>query len=357
MAETTSTGRATLTVEHGGVPGHAGSVREALTDGTFVIAVGVAMAAAFGPEAVKTFVTGEPAGRWWFIVLGAAAVGVVVGGMWLRRYARRRVRVGIVVIAGDSGGGAPQLDAQAERYCRQEFTVTLAARVTMSADAGPAAQVEELAEQVRNGIQMTDVLTPDATRIGLVPTMRLHAAFHLGAHLGHTFPREVVLHAVLQTKGERAYFPAVSLRAGRSEHQPLRVGAVELVDGGDPNRFALAVDLQGLGQSFLAGVRGACAEHGYGRLLLLDAPDGVLKPDQATFTGAVDQVVEAWRAVDIPHQARIAPRAIFPTGPVVIALALGARLAGADRKGWTAYTFDRTTSRYTALGDTPARDR
>lgn len=333
---------------------------QALIDGTAETTIGGIIAGGFGVETVKSFVTGETVGRWWFtggLAMGIALVGL---GLWLRTRARRRVRVGIVVTATDDRRGrerAQQLEQQAETFSRSTCTLTLKTSINLPADRQWDRQlVEALADETLSAITIAERLTPDATRINLVPTMPLHVAFWFGARLGHTHAREVAVHAIRQASGHPPYFPATCLRAMDNATEPLTIDRPETVDGGDPTVVALALDLQGRGDLFFDHVRAACQQHNVGVLLGLrgKSQSPRLPENQDTFTAVVEQTCRAWQDATLSADARTGRHMIFLSGPVAIAVALGARLAAPNHGAWTAFTFDGTTNTYEPF-PTPAR--
>ncbi|MFI9450223.1 SAVED domain-containing protein [Amycolatopsis sp. NPDC052450] len=322
----------------------------AVTDGTAPLTVGGMAAGGFGVEAAKSFLAGEPAGRWWFVLAFATGLALVALGLWARSRLRRRVRVGIVVTASDGRRGrarARQLEQQAEKFSQRTCTITLKTGIELPGDgAWDRELVDALADETLSATTMAERLTPDAVRINLIPTMPLHVAFWFGARLGYTHAREVVVHAIRQADGAPAYFPATSLRAIDSDVEPLDVDRLEAVDGGDPDKVALAVDLQGRGDQFFDQVMASCRRHGFGYLLRIRTGSPLLTEDTATFTGAVEQICRAWREAPLTAGARTGGHAIFLSGPVAIAVALGARLASPEHGRWTAFTFDATSGSY-----------
>ncbi|MFC3961909.1 SAVED domain-containing protein [Nocardia jiangsuensis] len=123
--------------------------------------------------------------------------------------------------------------------------------------------------------------------------------------------------------------------------------AVETIPGADPARVALALDLQNHGQGFHDQVLQDCRARGVGALLLLRNPRETLPENTAAFTAVVDQVCRVWRDTSLPAGARSSGHTIYLSGPVSIAVALGARLAAADQGRWTALSYDTTTGSYT----------
>jgi hypothetical protein len=206
--------------------------------------------------------------------------------------------------------------------------------------------VDLLADETLVATMMAERLTPDAARINLIPTMPLNAAFWFGARLGHTHAREVAVHAIRQADGSPPYFPATSLRAVESTVKPLVAERLKAVDGGDVSKVAIALDLQGFGDQFTDQVMAACRQHGIGYVLRLHSSTSRLAEDGETFSGVVEQTCHAWRTAALPAAARTGHHAIFLSGPVAIAVALGARLAAPERNKWTAFTFDTSTSSY-----------
>ncbi|MBO4161466.1 SAVED domain-containing protein [Micromonospora antibiotica] len=331
--------------------GWAGGLRAALSDGTAAVAVGGALAGGLGVEAAKSVVVGESAGRWWFVVGSLAGTALLVAGFGLRERAQRQVRVqvGIVATARDAGRGlarARQYEQQAEEFSRSTCAVTVATAVTLSGDpAVDKNRVEGLADETFNALMLAQRLTPEATRVNLIPTMPLHLAFWFGARLGHTHSREVRVHAVRQADGSPPYFAATALRATESATTPL-TASVEAIAGGDPSRAALALDLQGFGRQFTDPVRETCRQHAIGHLLILRSAGSVLAEDAVTYTGVVEQARREWLAAALPSAARTGRYAVFLSGSVAISLALGARLAASDPGRWTVFSFDRDTHSY-----------
>ncbi|HEY3469504.1 MAG TPA: SAVED domain-containing protein [Amycolatopsis sp.] len=346
-------------VGSGGAPGDSAGRWAPVTDGTAQLTVGGMAAGGFGVEAAKSFLADEPAGRWWFVLAFAGALALVGLGIWLRNRARRRVRVGIVVTASDGRRGrarARHLEEQAEKFSQSTCTVTLKTGIELPGDSAWTHHlVDALADETLSATTMAERLTPDAARINLIPTMPLHVAFWFGARLGYTHAREVVVHAIRQADGAPAYFPATSLRAVESGVEPLDVDRLEAVDGGDPAKVALALDLQGRGDQFFDQVMAACRHHGFGYLLRLRSRSPRLAENSATFTGAVEQTCRAWREAPLTAGARTGRHAIFLSGPVAIALTLGARLASPEHGRWTSFTFDAASGSYEPFpSSTPA---
>ena len=320
-----------------------------VADGTAGVAIGTAVAGGFGVETAKALVTGEYKGLGWFVGFAVAGVMVVLLGFTLRARSRRRVRVGIVVTAVDprrSEAKAAQLDQEAQAFSQETCSATLRTAVRLAPDARwGTEQVDALADEVLTAMALAAKLTPDAARVCLVPTLPLHVAFRLGAQLGYTHSRLTVVFAIRQGQGGPTYFPAVALRAVKSQAEPLVVDDVRVLGHG--RAIALAVDLQGRGNEFLDPVLRACIPHQVGYLLVIRTTVERLPETTAAFTAAVEQTCRAWRSAALPERA--VHRVAFLSGPTSIALALGARLAGPDVGRWTACTFDRHTGEYESL--------
>jgi hypothetical protein len=349
LIEKEQPGRPRLTVVGSSDPGTS-QLRQAFVDGTAAITTGGIVAGGFGVEAVKSFITTESAGRWWFVVGTSLGLAFVALGLQLRARARRRTRVGIVVTASDARRGQArgrQLDQQAEMFSRSNCSVTLKISTELPGDGiWNRALVDQLADETLSATTMAERLTPDAARINLIPTMPLHVAFWFGAHLGHTHAREIAVHAIRQADGAPAYFPATVLRAAEQTREPLVVDRPEALDDGNPTIVALALDLQGRGDQFFDHVKAACKEHEVGLILGLRTSSPRLAEDCDTFTAVVEQTVKAWRDAPLTASARTGKHVIFLSGPVAIAVALGARLASHEHGKWTAFTFDPVTDTY-----------
>ncbi len=320
-------------------------LRRAVADGTVALAVGSAVLGGFGVEAIKSLVTDEAGGyAWW--VLAFLGLGLVALGWWLRLRVERPARVGVVVVARDprrDRAKADQQDDAAQRYVTVPDRLGWRVATELAGRASDAGLIDRVAGQVHAGVVAARTLARAEARIDLVPIVPLHAAFRLGARLGHSHATELVVHAARRAP-EQGYFAAVPLAVRTSSFSPLVAEPVEVLPGGDPRHVALAVNLQGLA-SFLAMVRDECRRVGVGRLLYLHGTD-YLTSDGRTFTGVVDQVCGAWRDAPLSDAARTGQHAIFLSGPVAISLALGARLAAADSASWIAYTYDDATKRY-----------
>lgn len=321
---------------------------QAVLDGTAVIAAGSAIAAAFGPELVKALIERTQEGRLWFAVLGGVGLALVAAGLVLRRQARRRTRVGVLVVAS-SPRHSPQTRLSQFGDAKDELggsTMLLKASVDLPEDrAKVGAQLDRLAETTLFAMSMGKKLYPDSARIDIAPVMPLDAAFRFGARLGYTHTRPTVVHArVEQGRGKVATFARIVLQDSRREVRPLRQAPVESLPGVPGERAALAIDLQGGVGNFPDQVRACCQQEGYARLLMLTNERPLLRPKDVP--AVVDQVVAAWRAAELPAAARQSPRGVFLSGPPGIAVALGARLAFHEIGMWTPYSWDRNTHRY-----------
>lgn len=308
----------------------------ALTDGTIGIGAGSALAAAFAPSVVTTFVTANRAGRWWFVGLALAGLLSVTLGVWQRRRLQRRASVGVVITIDDGTGDRERLNQErsvADHQLSQACTVAM--RVTSSVPErdgrGAAATVDRAADQLVRALTLAERVAVDPPAAQVVPMMRLDMAFRLGARLGYTFSRPLVVLDKRQDEGPTAYFPAVRLRADEPTRLRLEV-LPENIERADPDRVAVAVDLQGRGEDFHVAVRAACEEYGYGRLLLLSSRTVRLgTTTELAYQPVVDEIYHHWRKADVPPAARHNERGVFLSGPPSIAVALGAVLAHRTR--------------------------
>jgi hypothetical protein len=326
----------------------AASWRQALSDGTAAIALGSTVAGGFLIEAAKSVMTRQTTGLGWFVLGVLAGLAGIGFGWWQRQRSRRGLQIGVVVTATDTrrdGASGRRHDHLAETYSLSICSLTLKTSAELT-DVGPGARalIEALADETLTTITIAERLAPGASRINLIPTMPLHVAFYFGARLRQTHAREIVVHAMRQG-GDPAYFPATSLRVVESAVRPLIVDPLETLTG-DPAKAALALDLQGRGKQFFDPVVASCEEQGIGYLLRVRSTRPLLAADRETFTGAVEQICQAWGSVGLPAAARTGRHAIFLSGPVAIALTLGARLAGADQGRWTAFSFNGALGAY-----------
>lgn len=300
-------------IGHTGPGVRAPRVRRALLDGTVALAVGAAVLGGFGVEAVKSLVTDEAGGGVWW-ALAIVGLVLVAFGWQLRLRIDRPARVGLVVIGRDprrDRAKADQLDDAAQRHVTAPDRLGWRVATELAGGASDAGRVDQIAGQVQAGIVAARTLAGAEARIDLVPVVPLHAAFRLGARLGHSHATEVMVHATRRAP-EHGFFAAVPLAVRTSPVSPLVAEPVEILPGGDPSHVAIAVNLQGLG-SFQAMVRDECRRAGVGRLLYLHSSNH-LASDERTFTGVVDQVCRAWRDAPLSDEARTSPHAIFTMG-------------------------------------------
>ncbi|GAA0544026.1 SAVED domain-containing protein [Actinomadura livida] len=340
----------TMTVV-GGPAAPPSAARRVITDGSAWIGVGGVIAGGFGIEAVKSVVTNAPAGRWWLFLGCLAGLASMAVGARLRVRASAETRIGLVVTASDTGRGAQRaelLESKAVEYSQMTCAVTVRTSLPLpETHPWPKEGIDALADETIAAAGIAERLVSGATRINVIPTMPLPAGFRFGARIGHTHPREIVVHAVRQRDGIPSYFPATNLRENALTAELLVVEPVESIEGGDPSRAALAIDLQNLGADFVQPVRAACREHGIGSLLLFRRKTaGPLDENAETYTAIVEQICRAWRDAPLPAAARTGRHAVFLTGPVAISIALGARLAHIQPDRWTAFNYDNASSTY-----------
>lgn len=228
---------------------------QTLADGTAELAVGGIVAGGFGVETVKALVESKTEGLGWF--LGGVLLGFVLValGLFLREQARRSVRVGVVVAVRTSparSARARQIEQQAEASSRSLCAMTMKIETTLpDVDSWSGGAINDLVEETLSAIAMAERLTPDASRVNLIPVMAPHLAFWFGARIGFSHSREVSLLAPRRGGGVPAYRPTVSLRVIRRESNPLVVGRLEAVDGGDQSAAAWLSILKEVGNSSL----------------------------------------------------------------------------------------------------------
>ena len=347
---TDTTNAPTMTVI-GGPAASPSRTQRVITDGATWSGLGGFLAGGFGIEAAKSVMTGAPAGRWWLVLGCLVGLASMAIGARLSIRASAKTKIGLVVTASDSGRGTERarlLESKALEYSQKTCAVTVQTHLALpDTQPWPKEGIDALADETIAAAGLAERLVSGATRINVIPTMPLPAGFRFGARLGHTHPREIVVHAVRQMDGSRSYFPATTLRERPLTAELLTTEPVETIEGGDPSRAALAIDLQNLGADFTQPVRAACREHGIGSLLILRrTTTGALDQNAETYTAIVEQICRTWRDAPLPAAARTGQHAAFLTGPVAISIALGARLAHIQPDRWTAFTFDNTSSTY-----------
>lgn len=326
---------------------------QALRDGTLASTCGGVIAGGFGVETTKSFITDDHSGQWAFLTGTLLGLALIALGAVLRTRNRRRTRIAIITTAPDAALGIPradQLDQQAERHAQQTCAVTLKTAIPTAPGQRPTRPlIDALADETLAAIAMAERLTPDATQFHLIPTMPLHAGFWFGARLGHNHSRDIRIHQILTSTGEHTHFDATSLRSTDTKRTPLIIDTPLDIPGGDPTRAALALDLQGRGAAFFDNVTTVCRDNNIATLLPIRSPTDKLAQNAQTFDAAVTQICRAWQQTPLTPAARTGQHTIFLSGPLAIALALGARLAAADHGRWRAYSFNRTTATYEEL--------
>ncbi|TYK52611.1 SAVED domain-containing protein [Actinomadura decatromicini] len=335
----------------GGPSATPSKARRVITDGAAWSGLGGVAAGGFGIEAVKSAMTHSPTGRWWLVFGCLAGLAGMAVGARLRVRASARTRIGLVVTASDTGRGAPRaelLESKAVEYSKNTCAVTVRTHLALpETHPWPKEGVDALADETIAAAGLAERLVSGAARINVIPTMPLPVGFRFGARIGHTHPREITVHAVRQRDGSPSHFPATSLRENPLTAELLTMEQVEVVDGGDPTRTALAIDLQNLRSDLAEPVRAACRAHRIGNLLIFSRmTSGPLDENAETYTAIVEQICRAWRDAPLPAAARTGRHAAFLTGPVAISIALGARLAHIQPDRWTAFTFDNASNAY-----------
>ncbi|TYB45557.1 SAVED domain-containing protein [Actinomadura chibensis] len=343
----------------GGTSATPSRARRVITDGAAWSGLGGVVAGGFGIEAVKSAMTRSPAGRRWLVLGCLVGLACMAVGARLRVRASARTRIGLVVTASDTGRGAPRaglLEAEAVEYSRHTCAVTVRTRLALpEAHPWPKEGVDALADETLAAAGLAERLVSGAVRINVIPTMPLPVGFRFGARIGHTHPREITVHAVRQRDGSPSHFPATSLRESPLTAELLTMEQVEVVEGGDPARTALAIDLQNLRADFAEPVRAACRAHRIGALLIFSRKTaGPLDENAETYTAIVEQICRTWRDAPLPPAARTGRHAAFLTGPVAISIALGARLAHVQPDRWTAFSLDNASNAYEPFPAEPA---
>ncbi|QRK88116.1 SAVED domain-containing protein [Saccharopolyspora erythraea] len=323
---------------------------QAVWDGTLAFAFGGMFTGGFGVEFVKSFATGDDKGRWWITACLAIAVATLVLGTVQRRRQQRLQQVGIVATADDRKRGAyPDRDALA--FSCTAYAATLKTSIILPENKPwNDHEIDALADEVVRAIQIATTTVSDSARINLIPTMPLNVGFWFGTRLKSDKAHEIAIHGRKRNNGSPSYFPATILRETTTTATPLEVG-METFEDGDPDVAAIALDLQGRGNDFLVPVRKVCQEHGARTLLSLRTWSTTIPETREAFTAVVEQACREWRKHTETTGAQ-RHRLIFLSGPIPIAVALGARFAP-ERGRWTAFTFDRDTSRYVPF---PTRD-
>jgi hypothetical protein len=328
-----------------------------IADGTISIGLGSALSAGFAPSIVTTFATDQAAGRWWFVGLASAGLLLIVLGVYQQRYLRLHSSAGVVVAVSDGVGEADRLHQDrrlAERQLDRECTVAVTVSGTIASHEPEVviAAIDQAASRVVQALSIAEQMATDVPSARLVPMMRLHMAFRFGARLGYTFAKPLVLMDKRQDERADAFFAAVRLRA---EGHTASTSHVEVtyddpIDGADPDKAALAINLQAFGRDFWGPVRAACVEYGYGRLVRAQSREARLNTSKdLAYQPMVEEICHAWRHGELPESVHTRERGIFLSGPPSIAVALGARLARQAPGLWIPYQFVPDEGRYRPL--------
>lgn len=308
-----------------------------------MLAIGTASAAAFGPEFVKSLVTGST-DAWWFLGLFGAAVGIILAALWWRQRLRDLDVATVVAAAID-----PHLEAaglslhnSAQAYAAGISPApVMPYLVPLPADrAAAATQADKLGDRVNEFISIAQAVAPSARRINLVLTARNAAAFRIGQRITKNHRKQIVIH-----HGDaNGFFPALRLVAhhGHSRRCECRR---HTIDGGAPDRGAVLVHVGAVDDGALDRAKSACADAGAGFLVEVHYPHNRLPADRGTFEGLVAEVVAGWAE----HRAEgtRGPTPVMLRCPAVIALALGVELAAHPDAPWIPYEF--TDGRYVAF--------
>ncbi|MEV6229049.1 SAVED domain-containing protein [Saccharopolyspora shandongensis] len=324
--------------------------------GSAAVTVGGVFAGGLGVEVVKSFSTDDLKTLNAVATYFLAAIALLAVGLWWRRRERRRMQVGIAVLAHDShrGQGGEENFQKACSYFKHNYAVAMHARIDLPTD-GPwdHEQVDALADEAMRGVTLARAITPDTAQINLHATMPLNVGFWFGSRFRHDHAPEVALLAAKPSGTFSSFIPVTVLGPAPSSKSPLIVESPTIFDEGDPCYTALALDLQGLGEQFLPLVRETCREYGIHTLLVMRSKTSRLDTSLKTFNGVVEQVCREWRRLKLPDAARAGRHFAFLTGPVPIAIALGARLAAPTRNSWTAFSLRKNDHNYTPMPNHP----
>jgi hypothetical protein len=320
-----------------------------------LLAVGTAMAAAFGPEYLKSVVPSDRQ-RWWFVSLFGLAIVLLLVGAWQRKKASDLDTIAIVAAANDPATAAMgrAILSSAQSYARKRFPLSMAPFVyeLPMGRAEAAALVDALGDQLNEMISFTDTLAPSAKQIHLVLAMRNAAAFRLGLKVGRNHRKEIVLH-----HGDNSgHYPAIRLACAQpSTLAGLSDAKVELRTG-DPRRAALLLNLSdGRHKATFERAEAACGRAGYGLIIDVRYDSGRIPAKLAAFETIVLHALAAWNR-HRPAGLR-GPSIVLLDCPAVIAAALGAHLATHPDGPWIPYEYDNQAGTYDEFAPNPPATR
>lgn len=328
-----------------------GRVLAWIGDGRAAFGVGVFLLGAVLAGAVEWFVSHDSQ-LGVFAWLAGAGATIIVIGLAQREVARRRRRAAITVTAQDPGGASDGVDLveSAVHHCRQtsELTLTVEAELTGDLDTDWSIAQQMLA-RTNCAIRQANRFKRDSARVNLVPTMRLHFGFWLGAKLGRSPSKPIGLLQPKGGAGDDSYFLAtVVARPGAPwwrrwrwpARSPFEVSPVDLTDSDRP-RVALVVRTTRRGPATDEQLTESLRTLGIDKIIWFRLKAYELPNTTRAYTRAIKQVRQEWPA-RLPKESTVG-YVIYLDTTVSIAMALGAYLAGPNPGLWTAYTQHRGT--------------
>jgi hypothetical protein len=327
-----------------------GRVLAWIRDGLAAFGVGVFLLGAVLAGAVEWLVRDESQLGVFAWLAGAGATLIVIG-LAQREVARRRRRAAITVTAQDLGGASDGIDLaeSAVHYCRQTSELTLTVGAELTGDAATDWSIaQQMLARTNCAIRQANRFKRDSTRVNLVPTMRLHIGFWLGAKLGRSPSKPIGLLQPKGGAGDDSYFLAtVVARPGTQRRRrlwpvgsPFEVRQVDLTDSDRP-RVALVVRTTRRGPATDEQLTESLRALGIGTIVWFRLKADELPNTTRACTRAIKQVRREWPA-RLPNESTVG-YLIYLDTTVSIAVALGAYLAGPNPGLWTAYTQHRDT--------------
>lgn len=309
-----------------------------------LLATGIAAAAAFGPEAVKTVVPPQHE-TWRFTGLTAAAFALIGIGLLLRRRHQDLDTATIVASAIDphhaEAGRAFHASSQAHAARISPMPVVPYAVHLDHNRATAAAQVDDFGRRINELVSMAEVMAPSARRINLLITARNAAAFRLGMQLGRNHRKDIVLHHA----DARGHNGVLRLAGRRATLNGLTTTSDSFGSGPGELRGCLLLNVTGKHEITRAAAERFCIDHQLRFLVEIHYTGDHLPTTRKAFEAIVATAVQGWQR-HRPANAR-GPSAVLLDCPAVIATGLGAQLAIHGDGPWIPYEFDHGT--YTAF--------
>lgn len=315
-------------------------------DGRVLFATGVFVLGTVLAETIRWLVSAD--GRITiFPLLAVLGVGTLGYGLHQQRKSSRRARTAVMVGVWDPGGpaGGEGRIGRAVAYCRSRHELTLQVRAELTSGPADRALMDQVVARTSEAIEQADRFKArPAERVDLLPVMRLHLSFWLGAMLG----REPVAPVALwqPRRDEDGYYLATVLPPvdpppshGHQAGSPPFIVNVESFTADSVARAALVVSVWHRDAASEERIRAKCRSLGVGQLLWLRSTSDWLNPDADTVAAALRQVEREW-SNRLPAAA--ASYAVFLDTTVTVAIGIGTRLARTEPERWTAFTRDRT---------------